>query len=45
VEEGQPDAKRPRLASPDVSKDEGLDDEAVLALAAHSASSDPFPPE
>ncbi|KAL2694449.1 hypothetical protein Neosp_001027 [[Neocosmospora] mangrovei] len=38
----EPAAKRPRLASPDPSK-EVMDDEAVLALAAHSGPADPFP--
>ncbi|KAM5351965.1 hypothetical protein ACJ41O_004688 [Fusarium nematophilum] len=38
----EPAAKRPRLSSPDPTK-EVLDDEAVLALAAHSGSTDPFP--
>ncbi|KAL6356772.1 hypothetical protein LRP88_10378 [Fusarium phalaenopsidis] len=38
----EPAAKRPRLSSPDPSK-EVMDDEAVLALAAHSGPADPFP--
>ncbi|KAK7430569.1 hypothetical protein QQZ08_002861 [Neonectria magnoliae] len=38
----EPDPKRPRLSSPEPVK-EVLDDEAVLALAAHSGVSDPFP--
>lgn len=38
----EPDAKRQRLSSPDDTKEE-LDDEAVLALAAHSGPTDPFP--
>ncbi|KAI5466913.1 hypothetical protein BGZ63DRAFT_369894 [Mariannaea sp. PMI_226] len=42
-DEGQPDSKRPRLSSPDPNKEEVLDDEAVLALAAHSGPADPFP--
>lgn len=45
-EDGQPNAKRPRLSPPNASKDEGMDDaEAMLALAAHSAAADPFNPE
>jgi hypothetical protein len=40
----EPAAKRPRLSSPDPSK-EVMDDEAVLALAAHSGPVDPFPSE
>lgn len=40
----EPAAKRPRLNSPDPSK-EVMDDEAVLALAAHSGPADPFPSE
>lgn len=40
----EPDAKRRRLDLSDPSK-EDLDDEAVLALAAHNGSVDPFPSE
>ncbi|KAJ4316436.1 hypothetical protein N0V84_007874 [Fusarium piperis] len=42
ADEDEPAAKRPRLSSPDPSK-EVMDDEAVLALAAHSGPADPFP--
>ena len=43
---GEPDPKRRRLemSDPDTAK-EVLDDEAVLALAAHNGSVDPFPSE
>ncbi|RSL55987.1 hypothetical protein CEP54_009095 [Fusarium duplospermum] len=43
VDGDEPAAKRPRLSSPDPSKEVNMDDEAVLALAAHSGSADPFP--
>ncbi|RSL97369.1 hypothetical protein CEP52_010934 [Fusarium oligoseptatum] len=39
----EPAAKRQRLSSPDPSKEVNMDDEAVLVLAAHSGSADPFP--
>ncbi|CAM1503903.1 Fc.00g014940.m01.CDS01 [Cosmosporella sp. VM-42] len=38
----EPNAKRQRMATPDTTK-EALDDEAVLALAAHNGNPDPFP--
>ncbi|KAH7154986.1 hypothetical protein B0J13DRAFT_544473 [Dactylonectria estremocensis] len=38
----EPDAKRQRLSSPDLAKDELDDEEAVLALAAHGGPADPF---
>ncbi|KAF4971385.1 hypothetical protein FZEAL_9867 [Fusarium zealandicum] len=41
-DDDEPEAKRPRLSSPDPSKDV-MDDEAVLALAAHNGSTDSFP--
>ena len=40
----EPDAKRQRISTPDAAK-EALDDEAVLALAAHNGNPDPFPNE
>ncbi|KAF4987322.1 hypothetical protein FGRMN_10447 [Fusarium graminum] len=40
IHDDEPSAKRPRLSSPEPSKDGHMDDEAVLALAAHSGASD-----
>ncbi|KAM0343726.1 hypothetical protein ACHAPU_008317 [Fusarium lateritium] len=41
IHDDEPSAKRPRLSSPEPSKDGGdMDDEAVLALAAHNGASD-----
>jgi hypothetical protein len=40
VDNDEPNAKRQRLSSPEPSKDDDMDHEAVLALAAHNGSSD-----
>ncbi|KAF5670318.1 hypothetical protein FHETE_4563 [Fusarium heterosporum] len=40
IHDDEPSAKRPRLSSPEPSKDGNMDDEAVLALAAHNGASD-----
>ncbi|KAM0328934.1 hypothetical protein ACHAPQ_006978 [Fusarium lateritium] len=40
VDNDEPSAKRQRLSSPEPSKDDDMDHEAVLALAAHNGSSD-----
>ncbi|EMT68521.1 hypothetical protein FOC4_g10012937 [Fusarium odoratissimum] len=40
IDNDEPAAKRPRLSSPEPPKDTDMDDEAVLALAAHNGSTD-----
>ncbi|KAF4441924.1 hypothetical protein F53441_11884 [Fusarium austroafricanum] len=40
VDNDEPNAKRQRLSSPEPSKDTDMDDEAVLALAAHNGPTD-----
>ncbi|KAF9775501.1 hypothetical protein IL306_006378 [Fusarium sp. DS 682] len=40
INNDEPAAKRPRLGSPEPPKDTDMDDEAVLALAAHNGSTD-----
>jgi hypothetical protein len=40
VDNDEPNAKRQRLSSPEPSKNDDMDHEAVLALAAHNGSSD-----
>ncbi|KAF5018883.1 hypothetical protein F66182_9131 [Fusarium sp. NRRL 66182] len=40
VDHDEPNAKRRRLGSPDPAKADDMDDEAVLALAAHNGSTD-----
>ncbi|KAF5251144.1 hypothetical protein FANTH_3758 [Fusarium anthophilum] len=40
IDNEEPAAKRPRLSSPEPPKDTDMDDEAVLALAAHNGSTD-----
>ncbi|KAF5576076.1 hypothetical protein FPCIR_12808 [Fusarium pseudocircinatum] len=40
IDNDEPAAKRPRLSSPESPKDTDMDDEAVLALAAHNGSTD-----
>ncbi|QPC79590.1 hypothetical protein HYE68_010342 [Fusarium pseudograminearum] len=40
VDSDEPSAKRQRMGSPEPAKDDDMDDEAVLALAAHSGPTD-----
>ncbi|CAG2007799.1 unnamed protein product [Fusarium graminearum] len=40
VDNDEPSAKRQRMGSPEPAKDDDMDDEAVLALAAHSGPTD-----
>lgn len=40
VDNDEPSAKRQRLGSPEPPKGDDMDDEAVLALAAHNGSTD-----